>query len=157
MTQDLKKKPETQSESTEEAAPSVESSDDSIVDSNETSEFVDKLPSEAGENASEDKSQSSGGGATAQGDDDDVTIDPGLQEIKFPSRAVMKRNVRVALIKEEGRLMNEAKKHSRHGNYFELNNVLAKIREIRFTLSELVRATYEQVKNLWIKYVYKSR
>jgi len=157
MAKDLIKKPEAQSTSAEEATPAAESTNSSIVDSSETAEFVDKLPSEAGEKASEDKSQSSGGNATAQDDDSAAAIAGSIKEIQFPSRRVMKQEVRNALVKKEVALMNKAKEHGRHGNYFELNNVLAKIREIRFTLSELVRDTYESIKNLWLKYVYKSQ
>lgn len=155
MTKDLTRKPE--SESTDEASTVSESSDATIVDANETAEFVDKLPGESGEKSSEDDSQSSGSGATAQDDCTDDAAPGGIEAMTLPPRNVMKREVRNALIKEEGRLRSEASQYSRQGDYFELNNVLAKIREIRFTLAELVKATYENLKSLWLKYAYKTK
>ncbi|OIP81797.1 hypothetical protein COW94_01985 [Candidatus Peregrinibacteria bacterium CG22_combo_CG10-13_8_21_14_all_44_10] len=157
MIKDLTRKPESQSESADEASTVSDSSDTTIVDASETTEFVDKLPGESGEKSSEDDSQSSGSGATAQDDGTDAAALEGIEAMTLPPRNVMKREVRNALIKEEGRLRNEASQYSRQGDYFELNNVLAKIREIRFTLAELVRATYENLKSLWLKYVYKTK
>lgn len=157
MIKDLTRKPESQSESADEASTVSDSSDTTIVDASETTEFVDKLPGESGEKSSEDDSQSSGSGATAQDDGTDAAALGGIGAMTLPPRNVMKREVRNALIKEEGRLRNEASQYSRQGDYFELNNVLAKIREIRFTLAELVRATYENLKSLWLKYVYKTK
>jgi len=157
MIKDLTRKPESQSESADEASTVSDSSDTTIVDASETTEFVDKLHGESGEKSSEDDSQSSGSGATAQDDGTDAAALEGIEAMTLPPRNVMKREVRNALIKEEGRLRNEASQYSRQGDYFELNNVLAKIREIRFTLAELVRATYENLKSLWLKYVYKTK
>jgi len=150
------KKPETKSEAKEEVTADSEAADSTVVDSSETSEFVDKLPGEAGEKASEQKSDSAGGGVQGDDDDDATKISSDLKEIKLPSRRVMKQQVRSALIKEETKLIRDANKYARRGDFFNLNEALAKVREIRFMLSELVKATLDSLKSLWMKYVYNK-
>lgn len=127
-----------------------------VAESAEAQEFVDHLPAEASEKSAEDKKRSSGG-AKAKKDDSAAQASGGLAPIQFPKHTVIKQQVQTALIKEENKLMKQAKKYSRKGDFFNLNKVLAKIREIRFVLYDLAKATYEVLKNLWLKYVHKTK
>ena len=132
------------------------SPDASIQESSDASEFVDKLPSEAGEKSSEDSAVVSSGGQAAK-DDKSATLIGELEPQEFPPRHIMKKQVRVALLKQEDELMAEAGKYRRHGNFHNLNIALQKIREIRFILADLAKATYEALKNFWMKYVQNER
>ena len=144
------------SETKEQVEASQEAATDSVDTSTEASEIVDKLPAEASEKSSEDKAVS-GGGGEGDYDDNDAQIISELKPREFPPRRVMKQQVHTALVKEENRLLKEARKHSRKGDYFELNNVVEKIREIRLIIAQLARDTAEVIKNLWMKYVFNKR
>lgn len=137
-------------ESQEDKEVSQEAASDSVDTGSEASEVVDKLPAEASEKSSEDKAVSQGG---AKGDDDDQAAITASLKKKLPPRRVMKRQVHDALVKQENILLKQARKHSRSGDFFELNNVLQKIREIRLILADLAKATLENIKKLWFKYV----
>ncbi|MBU1019183.1 MAG: hypothetical protein ABII07_02770 [Patescibacteria group bacterium] len=133
---------------------SQETADSSVDASGEAVEFAQNLPAEASENNSENKAVSKGG---TQGDDNAAQIAAALKPKELPPRKVMKKQVHTALVKEETRFLRDVKHYDRSGDFFELNNALAKVREIRFILSQLAHDTYEVVKNLWMKYVFNKR
>lgn len=153
MTDDKPKKLES-NESADEMVVTPEAADTPVIDASEAAEFVDKLPSESGEQADESQSDDAKSGGTTAGDDDGGSVTGGLQAITYPPRNVMKKQVQEALIKMESKFLSDAKKYERRGDFFNLNETIAKVREIRLLLSELVKATYESLKNLWMKYVY---
>ncbi len=155
MTDDKPKKLEI-NESADEMVVTPEAADTPVIDASEAAEFVDKLPSEASEQVGESQSDDAKSGGSATGDDDAGLVAGGLKAISFPPRNVMKKQVQTALLKKESKLLNDAKKYEKHGDFFHLNEAIAKVREIRLLLSELVKATYESLKNLWMKYVYNG-
>jgi hypothetical protein len=128
-----------------------------IPESDEASEFVDKLPSEKGEKSAEDTAVSAGGGNKQAKDDKAAAILAELEPKELPPRNVMKRQVQDVLVGQESLLRKEARKYERQGNPYKLNIALQKIREIRLILADLAKATYEILKNLWFKYVHNEK
>jgi len=121
--------------------------------SSEASEFADNLPAETGEKTKEDKGVASSG--KKDGEDQPANVTQ-LKPIQFPSPRAMKGEVENALSQEKARLISEAAKYERKGDFFELNKAVSKIREISQTILELARMTYDALKGLWLKYVYKE-
>lgn len=132
---------------------SAASTYDTVDTSSDASEFADNLPAEAGEKSKEDKVVASSGKSGAK---DDVTKVPELKPIQFPSPRIMKMNVENALSHEKAHLISDVEKYDRKGDFFELNKAVAKVREISQTIVDLALMTYDALKGLWMKYVYKE-
>lgn len=126
---------------------------DTVDTSSEASEFADNLLASADEKPSEDKVVVSSGKAGAK---DDTAAVPELKPIQFPPPRIMKIGVESALLCEKVELIKEARKYERMGDFFELNRAVAKIREISQIILDLACMTYDMLKGLWLKYVYKE-
>ncbi|MBL4694226.1 hypothetical protein JKY72_02555 [Candidatus Gracilibacteria bacterium] len=75
----------------------------------------------------------------------------------IPSETLMKKAIEKEIRKEIDYLHSKAMKmvrSPRSTNYFELNNTLKKIRELKRILSKLLKASIEKVKTLWLRYVH---
>lgn len=75
----------------------------------------------------------------------------------LPSERKMKAEIASQIKREVSDLQSKAKTmvyFSGSVNYFELNNILAKIRELTDILYSLVKATFEMIKNLWLRFVH---
>ncbi len=110
------------------------------------------------ESSSEDKSKDMGTGAqaTAATDDTPASIKERLLE-NLPAMTTMKSQIEKEIKKEIDYLHNKAMKMSRtpgEVNYYEYNNILKKIRELKRILGKLLKAPLEAVKTLWLRYVH---
>jgi len=85
------------------------------------------------------------------------------QEIKerllahLPSEKRMKAEIESKISKEIRSLQSKVSKmiyFSINTDYFELNNILAKIHELTDVLASLAKATFEMIKNLWLRFVH---
>lgn len=74
----------------------------------------------------------------------------------LPPQAVMIRQIRKKLYKEERVLTKRMKKFQKksHKHAYALTIIIAKLRKIREYLAMLAYATYEVIKNLWLKIVH---
>ncbi|MCX6734932.1 MAG: hypothetical protein NTZ25_03405 [Candidatus Peregrinibacteria bacterium] len=75
----------------------------------------------------------------------------------LPSEAVMKKQIEVEIKKEIEYLHKKAMKMFRtpgQVSYFEMNNVLKKIRELKGLLLALVKASFDGLKTLWLRFVH---
>ena len=57
-------------------------------------------------------------------------------------------------IKQLEKKANRIRFSAAKANFFELNNIIKKIRELKNILASLVSATYEALKSLWLKFVH---
>lgn len=105
---------------------------------------------------SESKDQDLGGGQSAKAQFDPVKTREDLLK-KAPSQAAMVKEIEVEIKKEIKYLHRKAMKMiTRPGeiNYFEMNNMLKKLRELKRILRSLVKASIEGVKTLWLRFVH---
>lgn len=75
----------------------------------------------------------------------------------MPSEAVMKKQIEVEIKKEIDYLHKKAMKMFRSPgqvSYFEMNNVLKKIRELKGLLVALLKASFDGLKTLWLRFVH---
>ena len=87
---------------------------------------------------------------------DPATIKANLLK-NLPAEDVMKKQIEVEIRKEIDYLHKKAMKMFRSPgsvNYFEMNNVMKKIRELKGLLMQLVRASFDGLKTLWLRFVH---
>ncbi|MBI5152478.1 hypothetical protein HZA39_03000 [Candidatus Peregrinibacteria bacterium] len=75
----------------------------------------------------------------------------------LPSEHRMKAEIASEIKREVNNLQSKARNMVYLGgkvNYFELNNILSKIRELTDILSSLIKATFEMIKSLWFRFVH---
>ncbi|KKR07011.1 MAG: hypothetical protein UT33_C0006G0087 [Candidatus Peregrinibacteria bacterium GW2011_GWC2_39_14] len=74
----------------------------------------------------------------------------------LPSEKRMKTDISTEIEKEVEELKSKAKSMRYFGpaNYYEMNNIIAKIHELNDILSSLVTATFEMLKSLWLRFVH---
>jgi hypothetical protein len=75
----------------------------------------------------------------------------------LPSEETMKKQIEVEIKKEIDYLHKKAMMMFRSPgqvNYFEMNNVLKKIRELKGLLMALVKASFDGLKTLWLRFVH---
>ncbi len=69
----------------------------------------------------------------------------------------MRKQIESEIKKEIGYLHNKAMKMVKQPgemNYFEMNNLMRKIRELKGILMMLVKSSVEGLKSLWLRYVH---
>jgi hypothetical protein len=88
-------------------------------------------------------------------------IDPAVIKANLlknlPTETEMKKQIEVEIKKEIEYLHKKAMKMFRSPgqvNYFEMNNVLKKIRELKGLLLALVKASFDGLKTLWLRFVH---
>ncbi len=106
---------------------------------------------EVNENVKEGKKNFTGGSGTAA----QTTSAKVAKQITPPSLEVMRTQIGVKIKKEIIVLEKEAARivHSSNFNPFQLNSVVAKIRDLKEILANLSYATLETLKSWWFKYV----
>lgn len=75
----------------------------------------------------------------------------------MPPEPKMRREIAIEIKREINQLMRDVMKMKRspHGeDYHRMTNVMAKIRELKGVLAGLVKASFETVKTLWLRYVH---
>lgn len=124
--------------------------------SQEVGEMMDGVESamemgDVSENVKEGKKKFTGGSGTKA----QTTATKVAKKITPPSVEVMQTQIAVKVKKEIIVLEREAAKlsHSRNFNPFQLNAVVAKIRDLKEILASLSYATLETLKGWWFKYV----
>lgn len=117
----------------------------------ESAETSDRVAEDVGQVSDKDL----GTGATAQG------FDPSQIKIQLlkdlPKEDVMRRQIEREIKKEINYLHKKAMKmlrSPREINYFEMSNMMRKIRELRGILLGLVKASFDSLKTLWLRYVH---
>lgn len=122
---------------------------------------VGNVSEKAGENAAENAKD---GSSSATGDaSSSVPLKEDLAQIKArllesaPAPAEMQRQIRREILNEISSLHKHAKKiisSGKKANYFELSNVLKKIRLLKGILSSLLKSSLENLKTLWLRFVH---
>lgn len=75
--------------------------------------------------------------------------------LKSPPRTEeMVREIKRHVHEQIQALQSKSKTHEKTGNFKELSNVVMKIRQLKEILRELLQATAEVIKNLWLKVVH---
>lgn len=102
---------------------------------------------------------SSGGGAAATSKKHVITPDQIRQNLlkNLPGESLMKRQIEKEIKKEIGYLHKKAMKMLRSPgkiSYFEMTNLMKKIRELKGILITLIKASLENLKTLWLRYVH---
>ncbi len=73
----------------------------------------------------------------------------------IPAESKMRMQIKTEIEKEIKYLHKKAMKMvGKRDNFFELNNVMKKIRELRGILAMLAKAGYEAMKTLWLRFVH---
>lgn len=75
----------------------------------------------------------------------------------LPSEKEMRKQIEREIKKEIGYLHNKAMKMVKKPgemNYFEMNNLMRKIRELKGILMMLLKSSVEGLKSLWLRYVH---
>lgn len=73
----------------------------------------------------------------------------------IPTEPEMRKQIETEIKKEIKYLHGKAMKMvGKRDNFFELNNVMKKIRELRGILAMLAKAGYEAMKTLWLRFVH---
>ncbi|PKL36824.1 hypothetical protein CVV38_02925 [Candidatus Peregrinibacteria bacterium HGW-Peregrinibacteria-1] len=107
-----------------------------------------------GESISEDKGASITGGKAkaATPVSRDLRIKKLLEEAPAPS--VMKAEIKKALDVEFRNIKKKVALAQKGGNFFEMTNLVARMRQIKGTLARLMRAPIKLIRELWIKIVH---
>lgn len=96
--------------------------------------------------------------ASSKGDDDDAQQKAEKMRQKLinskPSKAKMLNDIRKHFKAEKRVLKKDLRKYSKTGDWHRYNGVIAKLRRIKETISNLAHATYDALKNAWLKVVH---
>lgn len=146
-------KPETLQEIKKKAADVVKTES---AETAETQEGVEMAEGRVSESASEDKSRAAQTGGKRSYTADEIEAIRAKLLAALPSQDVMLKQIKRTLYSEEKTLMKKMKRARKqaHKRAFELTIIVAQLRKIREYFSILVHATYEMVKNLWLKIVH---
>jgi len=131
--------------------------DQSFVEAQETAEKIEAVeipePSEVAQESREKKGDSSTPAAKAA---KAKKIKADLLK-NLPPEKVMKKEVESAVKKEVRTLEKQRNKimaNPANRDFHKLNIVIQKLRELKHILADLAEATYEMLKNLWLKFVH---
>lgn len=75
----------------------------------------------------------------------------------LPSETEMKKQIETEIKKEIAYLHKKAMKMMRSPgkvNYFEMNNLMKKVRELKGLLIQLIKASFDGLKTLWLRFVH---
>lgn len=72
-----------------------------------------------------------------------------------PKEAVMKSQVEKVLLEKKEQLESDIKKHRKKKNYHMLSIAVMQLRVVARQLEELAKASYEAMKEMWLKVVHK--
>lgn len=117
---------------------------------------VELSEGKVGEQVSELKKKGPAGAWPATKTADEIeTIRARLLQ-NLPSHEIMMHQIKQTLRRQEKDLQKQYKKVRRMGDKaaYKLNIVVAQLRKIREFLSVLANATFEMIKNLWLKIVH---
>lgn len=157
------------------SAPEENLNESEVLEATEISE--DSLDEETGlvsgevseiakDNVAESKAQTQG----KKGDDDtsnatkekkaqvDLSDRMALRErllATAPRESAMRNEVKQVLLKKKESLENDVKKYSRKRNYALLSDAVAQLRAVVHQLQELAHASYEALKEVWLKVVHR--
>jgi hypothetical protein len=126
------------------------------VEAGEGSEQAEFSEGKVSETAGEDKKKSSGGAFKAAQAADEVEIIRARLLQNLPTKRVMVREIKRTLQRQEVVLEKQYKKLRRKGHKeaYRLNGVVAQMRHVREFFSKLADATFEIIKQLWLKIVH---
>lgn len=121
----------------------------------ETLLLIDKVSETLGEDRSGDLG-GSGTGGTAQGDDDHIQISLREKAIaNLPATPVMQQQLKAHIAKEVHKLQKEvkhaARRASKPGSAYKMNILYARMRRLNALLAELLEASHEVLKRLYVK------
>ena len=110
------------------------------------------------EKSSEGKERRGDGSMTSsKGDSDDgATVQDIRNQIinSKPTKKQMLTDIKKHFKKEKKVLHKEMTKYAKKGNWHEYNGAMARLRQIRDMFSNLAHATYDALKNAWLKVVH---
>jgi len=111
---------------------------------------------EVSETISEDRKKSSGSAKAGSAAQDPMLIKEKLLQ-SHPNEKLMKKQIEREIKKEVKYLHKKAMRmlsSPSEINYFEMSNLMKKIRELKGILLTLVKSSLESVKTLWLRYVH---
>ncbi|PIQ77066.1 hypothetical protein COV82_06395 [Candidatus Peregrinibacteria bacterium CG11_big_fil_rev_8_21_14_0_20_46_8] len=122
----------------------------------ETVETGAERPSERIREGAGEEGSSGGGTAATQGEEETIEEIRARLLKALPPQKEMVRQIKRTLFKQEKELTKRMHKLQRrsHTTAWELTNVVRRLRQIQEYFSILAHATYEVVKNLWLKIVH---
>ena len=108
--------------------------------------------SEKSREGSERKGDGISGGSKGD-DDDDATVQDIRQQIinSKPTKKQMLTDIKKHFKKEKKVLRKEMKSYAKKGDWHEYNSSMSRLRQIKDMLSNLAHATYDALKNAWLK------
>ena len=106
-----------------------------------------------------DSGESKGDGVKSGGAKGDITVASVRANLlrKIPKESVMKRQIESEIKSEIKYLHRKAMKMvgaPSSMSYFEMSNLVKKIRELKKLLASLVKASFDTLKTLWMRYVH---
>lgn len=134
--------------------------DSTIEGTFETEGRVSEVISEQASEDKKDIGQAAGNQAAGQAMSPNQAVNIELLKQKIlqnlPSEKIMMKQIQREIEKEIDYLHQRAMKmlRSQNVNFFEMNNLLRKIRELKGILIELVKASLDSLKTLWLRYVH---
>jgi hypothetical protein len=135
----------------------TEISDDGL--DSETGLVAGEVSEIAGDSASENKAQGAGQKSQAQAakkTEVDLADRVALRDrllATAPKEGVMRGQVRQELLKEKEKLESEVKKYKH--NYSMLSEAMAKLRAVVKLLAEVSHASYEALKEIWLRVIHR--
>lgn len=112
------------------------------------------------ENAASFKDNSSAGSSRQAASDSKALTPAQVKNVllkKIPSERMVRREIEKEIEREIKYLHKKAVKMSRVSgsvNFFEMANILKKMRELREIMANLVKASFDSLKTLWLRFVH---
>lgn len=128
-----------------------------LNESSDSSEDGAESMGHVSEKSSEGKERKGDASASAKkGDGDDVTVQSVRQQIinSKPTKKQMLNDIHKHFKKEQKILHKKLIRCARREDWHEYTGAMARLRQIRDMLSNLVHATYDALKNAWLKVVH---
>lgn len=109
------------------------------------------------ESSSEGKERKGDGATAGSKGDDDVTVQDIRQKIinSKPTKKQMLNDIHKHFKKEQKILHKKMMKYADQGDWHEYTGAMARLRQIRDMISNLAHATYDALKNAWLKVVHE--
>lgn len=128
-----------------------------LNESGDSSEDGAESMGHVSEKSSEGKESKGDSVATKRkGDDDSATVQGIRQQIinSKPTKKQMLNDIHKYFAKEQKVLHKRMMKYASQDDWHEYTSAMARLRQIRDMLSNLVHATYDALKNAWLKVVH---
>lgn len=127
-----------------------------LNESSDSSEDGAESLGHVSEKSSEGKESKGDSATTSKGDDGSAAVASVRQQIinSKPTKKQMLNDIHKHFKKEQKMLHKKLIRCARREDWHEYTGAMARLRQIRDMLSNLVHATYDALKNVWLKVVH---